>query len=258
MISMNSWTRGSCVKKAILFIRMTLWIGSSAFAESSEEQPEMRFIQISAKTKEQRTAIANMGVSIEAVRSDSVWGFANQKEIARLRAAGKKILGEFDLSVARGGHENMFGFPPSDSRFHTYEQLGIALQELKTKNPELVEVQSIGKTIENRDIWAIHINTNSDSLKSGTSNKPGIIFMGNHHAREHLSLEIPLMLAQHLLKNKSDTKVSGLLESRDIWIIPMVNPDGAEFDISTGRYKWWRKNRRRNSDGTYGVDLNRN
>jgi carboxypeptidase T len=82
--------------------------------------------------------------------------------------------------------------------------------------------------------------------------------MGNHHAREHLSLEIPLMLIHFLLNNREDPKIKNLLETRDLWFVPMVNPDGAEFDIATGKYKWWRKNRRNNGDGSFGVDLNRN
>jgi carboxypeptidase T len=69
---------------------------------------------------------------------------------------------------------------------------------------------------------------------------------------------MPLMLAEHLLKNRTTAQIGNLLENRDIWIIPMVNPDGAEYDIATGSYRMWRKNRRNNGGGTFGVDLNRN
>ena len=82
--------------------------------------------------------------------------------------------------------------------------------------------------------------------------------MANHHAREHLSTEVPLLFAQHLLQNRATAEIGALLDTRDIWIIPMLNPDGVEYDISTGRYQYWRKNRRNNGDGTFGVDLNRN
>lgn len=219
---------------------------------------EMRFIQVAAKNKEARTAIANAGVSIEAIRSDSVWGFANQNAIKRLEEKGIKVLGNFNYDVGRGGHENMFGFPVADAKFHDYAEVKIALNELMTKNDDIAKVQSMGQSIEKREILALHINTNPESLASGMSNKPGAIFMGNHHAREHLSVEIPLMYAQYLLKNRQDPAIASLLDTRDIWIIPMVNPDGSEWDISTGKYKYWRKNRRNNGDGTYGVDLNRN
>jgi carboxypeptidase T len=219
---------------------------------------ELRFVQIAAKSKQERSAIANFGISIESIKPDSVWGFANRKGIEKLSHAGFKVLGEYDYQIARGGHENAFGFPPEDAKFHTYDQLTQALQSLQKQNSDIAALQSIGKTIEGRDIWAIHFNSSREALSQGVSNKPGVVFMGNHHAREHLSLEVPFMLAQYLMDHRKDSNISALLDTRDIWIIPMVNPDGAEYDIKTGRYQWWRKNRRDNGDGNFGVDLNRN
>ncbi len=218
----------------------------------------LRFIQIAAKNKEERSAVAQTGVSIEAVRSDSVWVFANSKQISRLKERGFHVLGNFDYKTSRGGHETLFDFPSGDSKFHNYDRMTQELHALQSENPDLVSLTSIGKSLEGRNIWAIHFNTSKDALSQNVSNKPGIVYMGNHHAREHVSLEIPLMLAKHLVDHKNDPQIAQLLENRDVWIIPMVNPDGAEFDISTGSYQWWRKNRRPNGDGTFGVDLNRN
>jgi carboxypeptidase T len=226
-----------------------------AFAHEMNGQ---KFVQISAKDKQERSVIANEGVSIEAVRSDSVWAFANDQQLEALEERGFSVLGTFDASVAKGGHETMFGFPPADARFHDFAEMTAALTDLGSRHADLAKVVSIGKSLEGRDIWAIHINSNPEALASGRSNKPGVIFMGNHHAREHLSAEIPLMLAQHLLANKAESSVRSMLDTRDIWIIPMVNPDGVEWDIASTRYRMWRKNRRNNGDGTYGVDLNRN
>jgi len=233
-------------------------ISITSTAYGSSRPDEMRFIQIGAKNKIERTIISNLGVSIEAVKSDSVWAIANSKQILKLQNDGYKVLGNFDLKTARGGHENSFGFPPEDSRFHTYQQLLAALQELQVKNSDISSLQSIGNSIEGRDLWALHINSTASDLTSGSSNKPGAIFMGNHHAREHVSLEIPLMLAQYLLGHRRDPRISRMLDTRDLWIIPMVNPDGAEYDVATNEYRYWRKNRRKNKDGTFGVDLNRN
>lgn len=221
-------------------------------------EQEQRFIQVAAQTKEERTAIANFGVSIEAVRTDSIWGFAHPRAIEKLQNNGFLILGEFDYSVARGGHDTLFDFPVADARFHNYEETISTLQNLVSKHADIVRIQKVGHSTENREVLALHFNTHPEALRSGQSHKPGVVFMGAHHAREHLSVEIPLMLAEYLLDNREDAQVWNLLDSRDIWIIPMVNPDGAEWDIQTGKYRWWRKNRRNNGDGTYGVDLNRN
>ena len=82
--------------------------------------------------------------------------------------------------------------------------------------------------------------------------------MGGHHAREHLSVEVPLLLAKFLVEARDETTLR-LLDTRDIFIIPMVNPDGAQFDIATGNYQMWRKNRNTNAGNSCaGVDINRN
>jgi carboxypeptidase T len=228
-----------------------------SFADQGESD-EMRFIQVAASSKQQRTAIANTGMSIEATRSDSVWGFADPETIRQLKKRGHRILGNFDFETGRGGHEGIFDFPKGDERFHDYRRMTEAMQQLEARNPDIARLHTIGKSVEGRDLLAIHINTTPDDLKAGTSGKPGAIFMGNHHAREHVSLEIPLMLAEYLLEHRREPQIDKLLAGRDIWIIPMVNPDGVEHDISGTRYKMWRKNRRNNGNGSYGVDLNRN
>ena len=68
------------------------------------------------------------------------------------------------------------------------------------------------------------------------------------------------MFAQYLVEQyrAGNPRIVGLINSRDIHIIPVVNPDGMEYDIKDGTYKMWRKNRTRNANGTFGVDLNRN
>jgi carboxypeptidase T len=147
-------------------------------------------------------------------------------------------------------------FPSSDSAFHNYTELTSELQKLATENPDLVQLSSIAKTTENRDVWALRITKNL----ALADQKPGVLFMGGHHAREHLSVEIPLLWAQYLISEyrKGNQRVISLVDSRDIHIIPAVNPDGLDYDISGAKYKLWRKNRTKNGDGTYGVDLNRN
>jgi carboxypeptidase T len=240
----------------------TLCAQSTALAHEADPTVdpimEQRFIQVEAKNKEARSSIADTGMSIEFLRTDSVWGFADAKSIQELTQKGFKILGNFDRDVARGGHQGIVSFPGGDDAFHDYSEMTKALRDLEKANPELAKVHVIGKSLEGRDLLAIQINSEPASLAKGQSNKPGVIYMGNHHAREHLSIEVPLMFAQHLLTNKNNAQIRTLLESRDIWIVPMVNPDGAEYDVSSSRYKMWRKNRRDNGDGTFGVDLNRN
>jgi carboxypeptidase T len=222
----------------------------SAHTHQIEESEDSRvFVKIPAKDRYERTKIADAGVSIEGIRSDSIWGIADPTSLKKLKEAGLS----YELQPFA-----QLNFPPQDSRYHTYSQAEDFLRRLASAHSDITRLRSLGKSVQGREIWAIHFNSSDSALESGLSNKPGVAIMGAHHAREHLSTEVPLLLAEYLLENRDDPRIKRLLETRDIWIVPMVNPDGVEWDISGTQYKWWRKNRTRNHDGSYGVDLNRN
>jgi carboxypeptidase T len=80
--------------------------------------------------------------------------------------------------------------------------------------------------------------------------------MGCHHAREWISVEVPYLLAKDLLDRSGTNPVKRWLQQGEVWVAPMVNPDGHEFSRTENRL--WRKNRRHNPDGSFGVDPNRN
>src|SRR5439155_23644927 len=111
----------------------------------------------------------------------------------------------------------------------------------------LIHVDSIGASIEGRPILAVKIGAAADA-----PTRPNVLFMGTHHAREWVSTE----MAMRLIRWLADSLSPALLATRDIWVIPVENPDGSQYTFTADRY--WRKNRRHNSDGTYGVDPNRN
>lgn len=236
-------------KLKTLFI--ALGLGALAFIPLQVAQTQdatQYWMKIKAKDKFERSIIANTGVSIDAVVDDYVYAVGS---LAEKNAIEK--LGQLEVSFAlTEAHD----FPAADSAFHNYSEMSQKLQELSQKHANIAQLISIGKTHENRDIWAMRISgdlANADQL-------PGVIMMGGHHAREHLSVELPIMYIEYLLSEyaKGSEKIVSLINNREINIIPAVNPDGLEFDVATGKYQMWRKNRNRNSNGTYGVDLNRN
>ena len=87
-----------------------------------------------------------------------------------------------------------------------------------------------------------------------------MLFSCGQHAREHLTIEMCLYLVNELTSRyATDSRIRGLVDSREIWVVTNVNPDGSEYDIATGSYRSWRKNRQPNSGSAYvGTDLNRN
>jgi murein tripeptide amidase MpaA len=124
---------------------------------------------------------------------------------------------------------------------------------LAAAHSQIAQVSSIGKSLEGRELWAVKISDNVAALE----NEPRAIFLGGHHAREWIAVDVPFLLAQHLLNEYGNNpQVTALVDNAEIWIVPMVNPDGHQYSVTSQRL--WRKNRRNNGDGSFGVDLNRN
>ncbi len=236
------------MKKFFVSIALiTAVFGLTSMQPAMSNNQEYYWIKIAAKDKFQRSMVANTGAAIEIVKDDFVIAYGNDVELKKLQKLGW-VQAYSNLALE--------DFPPKDAAYHNYSELTEELNKLAAANRDLVSMQSIAKTNEGRDLWSIRISGNLNTA----SIKPGVIFMGGHHAREHLSIEMPLMLAQYLVEQyrTGNSRIVNLINNRDIHIIPIVNPDGAEYDIKDGSYKMWRKNRTRNSDGTFGVDLNRN
>jgi murein tripeptide amidase MpaA len=117
---------------------------------------------------------------------------------------------------------------------------------------------SIGQSIEGRDLWAIRL---SDNPAVYEADEPTAWFDALHHAREPMSAEAVLRFAYTLAAQYgTDAEMTRLIDSRNLILLPCVNPDGYEYNRrnypSGGGL--WRKNRRDNGDGSFGVDLNRN
>ncbi len=142
--------------------------------------------------------------------------------------------------------------------YHTYDEMNGVLDSLAGEYPDLTRIDTLGTSIEGRLIRAIKISDNADSDEPEAE----VFIMGCHHARELMSVDVPLLFAEYLLTNyATSTQIRDLVDNREVWIAPMINPDGHVYvqNNHTGDWwTWWRKNRRNNGDGTFGVDPNRN
>ncbi len=144
--------------------------------------------------------------------------------------------------------------------FHSYAQIVSQMRQIVSDYPEIARLVDIGDSwektagIADRDIWALKI---SDNVNKEEIREPEVLYMALHHAREIITPEILLYWMHYLTDNYGkDSTVTYLVNNRQIWVVPMVNPDGLEY--VRNKDMWWRKNRRLNADSTYGVDLNRN
>lgn len=134
---------------------------------------------------------------------------------------------------------------------------------LAQQYPAIVQVVSLGQGHEGREIWAIKL---SDGVSTEDPIEPETLFIGGQHAREWIGVEVPFLIAQYLAQNyETNERVKRLIDNLEIWIVPMVNPDGHEYTRSDPcpmapqfPCRLWRKNRRDLGNGVFGVDLNRN
>jgi len=140
------------------------------------------------------------------------------------------------------------GFPKGYSSVDVVHQ---ELRELGQAYPNLVEVVELGKSIEGRPLLAAKITSKpGDKL-------PAVRITGGTHARELVPVELMRNLTKLLLEGYGkDAAVTRLVDTREIWIVPVVNPDG-RTRVEKGN-SMWRKNTRPTGVGAGGVDINRN
>jgi carboxypeptidase T len=156
----------------------------------------------------------------------------------------------------RGARARASAFPAADSAYHDYGETVAQINSVVAAYPSLVQRVTLGNSYEGRPVYALKV---SDNVAVDEA-EPEVMFTANQHAREHLTVEMALYLLGELTsKYSSDARIRNAVDTREIWIVPMVNPDGVEYDIATGSYRSWRKNRQPNSGSSaVGTDLNRN
>ncbi|MBW6513948.1 MAG: T9SS type A sorting domain-containing protein [Candidatus Syntrophosphaera sp.] len=163
--------------------------------------------------------------------------------------------------------------------YRNYAQLVSELMTLQAQYPGLMQVSALGTGWGavyagqglpayqdfDHEVWAVKVSANADL----DEDEPAFYFIGEHHAREPLSTEVCMGILIHLVENYgTDPAVTAIMNSSEIWIIPLLNPDGHKIVLDETDV-WWRKNIRDNNSnqafdhqsygsGYDGVDLNRN
>jgi carboxypeptidase T len=202
-----------------------------------------------------RTEVAQSGVDVLGVRDGAMEVVASPAQADTLRAQGLALdlAGDWRaMLAARGGGVSRAAaadFPAGDEGYHTYDEMVAALQVAADAHPDSTALSSLGDSYEGRDIPIIKISDNAAT----DEDEPEVLFTCNMHAREHLTTEMCLHIVDRLTSGSSE-----FVNSREIYVVPSLNPDGSTYDISGGEYQGWRKNRQPNSNGTIGTDPNRN
>jgi len=143
--------------------------------------------------------------------------------------------------------------------YYTFAEIEEHLDELYTDYPELItEKVSLGQTLEGRDIWMVKVSDNPEA----DEDEPEMLYTGLHHAREPMSYMNLFYFMNWLTENYGiDPEATALVNSRELYFIPAVNPDGLVYNqqIAPNGGGMQRKNRRETCFSTPdGIDLNRN
>jgi hypothetical protein len=213
--------------------------------------------------------LAAMGVDIAAVHEDGTTVGARGLEVARYRvdlvvdAADRQKLAEQGYELSDPPRDSR-SRKPRDDGYEVYDDFdnprdGILaqLQQLQAAHPTLTKLERIGRSLEGRPILAVRLTN-----ERVRGDKPAVLFHATTHAREWVSTETAMRLMEWFLEGYgSDPRATELLDTREVWVVPVVNPDGYQYTFDEERL--WRKNLRDNDgDGEVtsldGVDLNRN
>ena len=120
------------------------------------------------------------------------------------------------------------------NHYHTYAEIEQILSGFEQDYSSLAKLHIIGQTYMGRNMYVLEItNYNTGSPES----KPAMLFVGPHHGNEIIGAEIALYYAWYLLSNyPTDPRVKEIVDTRTVYIIPVVNPDGHELTLETDMY----------------------
>ncbi len=180
-----------------------------------------------------------------------------EAEYRRRPKLGRAELEALEAEMKQTFNVQGFGFG-SMGGYYTFDEIVGDLDEMVSLFPSLITAkQSIGTSIEGRDIWMVKISDNPNA----NENEEEILYTGLMHAREPQGMASAMYFMWYLLENYgSDSVVDFLVDNRELYFIPCVNPDGYVYNEVTNPNGGglWRKNRRNNGGGIFGVDINRN
>jgi len=109
--------------------------------------------------------------------------------------------------------------------YHNYQELTQAIKNLVAKNSQVAKIQSMGKTLQGRDLWVIQMS----GTKGIPEGKQALLIVGNLEGDHLIGSEVALGIVEYLIDGYGkDEQVTEMLDKRTFYIIPRLNPDGAE------------------------------
>ncbi|MTB87217.1 immune inhibitor A [Aeromicrobium senzhongii] len=185
------------------------------------------------------------------------------RQAAKVRDAGfqakvKQVDGKKASQAARA--QQRAGY----SVYRSWSEDGGIADELRATaaaNPRIAKLVRIGRTVQGKEILALKVTKNARNMRDGS--RKAVLYGGAQHAREWITPEMVRRLMHHFLDGYgTDAQITRLVNTTELWFLPVSNPDGYDLTFTEGN-RLWRKNvRDNNGDGAItpgdGVDPNRN
>jgi hypothetical protein len=272
---MQLYNNQTIMKHLIIFL-LALLLSQGSFAQITWQKVRIDLkgkdlSQLAAQGIDLTSGMLRKGVFFETDLSD--------EELKKVKAAGfsyKILIGDVSAYYAERAAESPYTLERnvdeewpvpahwelgSMGGFYTLEEVMAELDEMHTLFPDLITaraaISDTNLTHEGRKQWWVKISDNPEM----DEDEPEVLFTGLHHAREPMSYQQMIWFMWYLLENyETNPDIKTMVDYSELYFVPVVNPDGLEYNYSTnpGGGGMWRKNRRDNGDGSFGVDPNRN
>jgi len=202
----------------------------------------------------------NLGFKVDIVVEDM------QKFISERNNSFQKIISKNPTPCDDNGidYQTPVNFDVKASNqfggFYTYSEILQELDDMRTLYPTLISSRSDISTFSTENGNSIQWVRISDNPETDETESE-ILYTSLHHAREPASMQQLIFYMWYLLENyATDTEVKAIVDNTELYFVPIINPDGYLYNETTNPTGggMWRKNRRNNGNGTFGVDNNRN
>ena len=226
------------ITNVILII--TLLLTGLVQAAGVQRTGHIQIVEITSSTSDTLDLLTSRGYNISNVSGNVITVYATESEVGELRNEG------YDFDIV--GHQiiNKKAYIPRQTvvlkalgSYQSYESMTQMLQDFAADYPDICRLSSLGQSVEGRELWAMMISDNPDNEED----EPEFKYVSTMHGSEPVGTEMCLYLIDRLLSDYgSDDRITSLIDKIEIWIVPLMNPDGFEH------------NARQNADG---LDLNR-
>jgi len=203
---------------------------------------EKRMVEITFNELTELQQLVDMGIDLDHHRTRTeVHAFVTDEEfqlISQMNFGIREIPNEAKLYFEELKQNTLESRNPMED-YHNYIELTAFLQDIADNYPDITSLESIGQSVQGRELWVMEISDNP----SVNEIEPEFKYIANMHGDETVGRELSLYLIEWLVEGYgSDPRATDIINNTDVFIMPTMNPDGFE---SGSRYN------------AHGTDLNR-